>query len=305
MSASYIICLMTCYCALSYFKRWNIAPEVIRKEGPQSHYGKSGTPTMAGICFVSLAVIWMWVMAPDQWRLILCVMGFMMIGAYDDAVKITGSQRGLSMKIKMLVLLLFSVLVMYLMPVVPIHIPFSSLSIVLSKGWYIGFGALVLTASANAMNFTDGIDGLCASQFLLLFFGLIMVQCMNMTHISSQLEVSGYLAVGVMAFLYFNAQPAQMFMGDSGSLPLGALMGLLYIQSGWVLYFPWVAIILVAEVLSVIIQIIGFKSRGIRVFKMAPLHHHFELSNWSNMQILMRFSLVTIMMHGIFVLGIS
>ena len=303
MFVSYILCFIICCLGLICFQRLNFAPEIIREDGPKSHYGKSGTPTMAGICFISVGLLCMSFMFQDQWPLCLCVFAYMLIGAYDDWVKITGIRRGLSMKVKMLLLLLTSTIVMFYVPVVPIQIPFLGAMVVLAKGWYMAFGALVLTSSANAMNFTDGVDGLCATQFLALLLGLIIFQLLNWIQMPSLLMMSAYVGVSVLAFLYFNVQPAQMFMGDSGSLPLGAMIGFLYMQSGLALYLPWLAFILVVEVVSVMLQIFGFQCWGIRVFKMAPLHHHFELSNWSNMQIVIRFLIVTILSHCVFILG--
>jgi len=303
MLASYILCFVTCFIVLFYFQRLNFAPEIIRQEGPKSHYGKSGTPTMAGICFILMGLFWMLFMCQDQWPFCLCIFGYMLIGTYDDWVKITGVRRGLSMRVKMLLLLLTASIVMFFVPVVPIQIPFLGTEFIMQKGWYMAFGALVLTSSANAMNFTDGVDGLCATQFLVLLLGLFIFQLLDIVQMPSLLMMSAYVGIGVLAFLYYNAQPAQMFMGDSGSLPLGALIGFLYMQSGLALYLPWLALVLVAEVLSVMIQIFSFKRWGKRVFKMAPLHHHFELSHWSNMQIVIRFLIVTVLTHCVFILG--
>lgn len=304
MSGSYLLCFMACLMGLWIFKNQNLAPEVIRKDGPKSHFVKLGTPTMAGVCFMLIALVWMLFMLPDQWLCAMTVLGFMLIGAIDDWVKIKGKQRGLSMKMKMLLLLTFSAGLMYFVPIVPVRIPWADITVLLDKWAYVALGSLVLTASANAMNFTDGVDGLCATQFLILWLGMMILFLLNLADVKGLLLSTGYVAVAVVAFLYFNAQPAQMFMGDSGSLPLGALIGLLFMHSQWVLYLPWIGLVLVLEVVSVMIQIISFKTRGVRVFKMAPLHHHFELLGWSNMQIVLRFLLATLLVYLMFLLSI-
>ncbi len=307
MLSSYFLCFILSMIALHYFANADLTPEVIREDGPETHLKKQGTPTMAGLCFGLVALICMGLFYPCGWPLALCATGFLSIGAVDDWVKIRRWRHGLSMRSKFILIYLFSCLFMEVIwqsgPVAIQHIPFSSVVFAPDHLTFILCGAFILTATVNASNFSDGLDGLCVLQFIALFAGLLALNAFGSTQISSQLLAAGYIFSASLAFLWFNAAPARLFMGDSGSLLLGAVIAYLYICSGYVLYLPLTAIVWVVEVLSVMIQIIYFKRSGKRFFKMAPLHHHFELEGWSNAQVVLRFWVVTLLMQVVVIWG--
>lgn len=269
-----------------------------RKEGPKSHLKKSGTPTMGGIIFfISCAVtllILRYKLSSDAMILLYSLLGFGFIGFLDDLLKILHKHNeGLTPKQKMLLLIIVSVIfALYGYKFIgnDILIPFVnrtfSLSII-----YIPFIVIYYAAVTNAVNLTDGIDGLCTSVtvIVLTFFAIVAFK-------TGKPEISAFciaLAGGLLGFLKFNAFPAKVFMGDTGSLALGGAIGTMALMLKMPLFVIIVGGIYVIETLSVIIQVTSFKLTGKRVFKMSPIHHHFEQCGWSEVKIVIVFSSIT------------
>lgn len=273
----------------------------IREEGPRSHLKKAGTPTMGGIIFMTSTVITMLLIVrhtSDEAMIALyCFIAFGLIGLIDDVLKIKHKKNeGLSSKGKMLLLLIVGGLVGYYASIkigTDIMIPFFNKSIDLGI-WYVPFIIIYFAATTNSVNLTDGLDGLCTSVTIVImtFFALVS----NMMFHSTLAIFCAALAGALLGFLKFNSYKAEIFMGDMGSLALGGAVAAV----GMILKLPLLVIIVggvyVLEALSVIIQVLVFKSTGKRVFKMSPIHHHFELSGWQETKIVAVFSIVTVIL---------
>ena len=283
--------------------------QIEREEGPKSHLKKQGTPTMGGIIMIIVLIIvgaFLYIdfskEQPDVANAILPLIGvsvgFGLIGFVDDFKKLFfKNTKGLSPRAKMLGLLIVAVAYTIVLTNVfnlgtDTYIPFVKEYITLPIWMYIPFAVLVMLATTNAINLTDGIDGLSTS------VTTIIITCL--TVISVLLGVKEVTAVGAiligtcLGFLLFNLHPAKVMMGDTGSLMLGgAIAGIaLYLKMPLLLLI--LAIIPIIETLSVMIQVTYYKKTGNRVFKMTPIHHHFELSGWKENKIVSVFSLVTL-----------
>ena len=271
----------------------------IRKEGPKSHQKKAGTPTMGGLIFFISVAATILITGPklsDQKMIILySFLAFGFIGFMDDMLKIIHKDNlGLKAGQKMVLLLLFSVALAiygYMKIGTDILIPFSD-GFKLNIGiLYIPFIILYYAAVTNAVNSTDGIDGLATSVtiIVLTFFTIVAFK-------AGQKDVAIFsiaLCGALLGFLKYNAFPAKIFMGDTGSLALGGAIGTIALMLKLELWVVIVGLMYVIETLSVIIQVTSFKMTGKRVFKMAPIHHHFEQCGWSEVKIVTVFSLVT------------
>ena len=283
--------------------------QIERKEGPESHLKKQGTPTMGGIIMIIVLIVvgaFLYIdFSKDQQNvanailpLIGVAVGFGLIGFVDDSKKLFfKNTKGLSPKAKMLGLLIVAVAYTIVLINVfnigtDIFIPFVKEYITLPIWVYIPFAVLVMLATTNAINLTDGIDGLSTS------VTTIIITCL--TVISVLLGIKEVTAVGAiligtcLGFLLFNLHPAKVMMGDTGSLMLGgAIAGIaLYLKMPLLLLI--IAIIPIIETLSVMIQVTYYKKTGNRILKMTPIHHHFELSGWKENKIVSVFSLITL-----------
>lgn len=285
--------------------------QIEREEGPQSHLKKQGTPTMGGIimvlvilavtmfCYYDYAIDEQMEVAKNLLPLLFVTIGFGLIGFIDDFKKLVlKNTKGLSPKAKMLGLLIVAagyalILTNVLHIGTEIHIPFLKIYVTLPVWLYIPFAIIVMLAATNAVNLTDGIDGLSTS------VTTIMITCLTVISIIfgiKEITIFGSILIGTcLGFLLFNLHPAKVMMGDTGSLMLGgAIAGIaLYLKMPLLLLI--IAMIPVVETLSVIIQVAHFKRTGERVFKMTPIHHHFELSGWKENKIVSVFSLITLM----------
>ncbi|MGL4665118.1 MAG: phospho-N-acetylmuramoyl-pentapeptide-transferase [Clostridium butyricum] len=271
----------------------------IRKEGPKSHQKKAGTPTMGGIIFFISVAATILIMGPsftDPKMIILySFLAFGFIGFLDDMLKIIHKDNlGLKAGQKMILLLIFSVALAvygYKNIGTDILIPLGS-GFKLNLGLlYIPFVIIYYAAVTNAVNLTDGIDGLATSVtiIVLTFFTIVAFK-------TGQKDVAIFsiaLCGALLGFLKYNAFPAKIFMGDTGSLALGGAVGTIALMLKMELWVVIVGLMYVVETLSVIIQVTSFKMTGKRVFKMAPIHHHFEQCGWSEVKIVTVFSLVT------------
>lgn len=284
--------------------------QIERDDGPASHLKKQGTPTMGGIIMIITSIIvvtctYIYLAmtgnegtAKNLLPLLLIAIGFGMVGFVDDFKKLVlKNTEGLKPKYKMLGLLIIAVTyVLFLVYGLQIgtdtYIPIIKTYINIPFYLYIPLAIIVLLAATNAVNLTDGIDGLSSS------VSAIIITCLTVIGIKNQIyEVSifGSIVIGaILGFLIFNIHPAKVFMGDTGSLMLGGVISGLALYLKVPLLLLLIAIIPVLETLSVIIQVAYFKKTGNRIFKMAPLHHHFELSGWKENKVVVVFSVITL-----------
>lgn len=276
----------------------------IREEGPQSHMKKTGTPTMGGIVIVISIVITSIIMVSklelsiigyEFWLLLFVLLGYGLIGFLDDFIKVAFKRNlGLTSKQKMIgqvtVAIVFYVVLNFQQFPTTIQLPGTSLT------WDIGWGyailvVFMLVGSSNAVNLTDGLDGLLAGTASLAFGALAIL---SWVHFEQPTITIFLLAVvgSLLGFLVFNAHPAKVFMGDTGSLALGGAIAAVAILTKMEILLIIIGGVFVIETLSVIIQVISFKTTGKRIFKMSPLHHHYELLGWSEWRVVATFWLV-------------
>lgn len=269
----------------------------IREEGPKSHQAKSGTPTMGGVMIIPAIAIASLVAAPATPRLLLALfvmMGHFAIGFLDDYIKVVKKHNlGLKAKQKLLGQIIMAVMVTYigieyLHTPTTVWIPGADITVELGVMYYV-LVFFVLVGTTNAVNLTDGLDGLAAGTVAVaaLFYAGI---CSMVLGAGNELTAFARATTGAcLGFLYFNRHPAKVFMGDTGSLALGGVMAALAILSHTELLLVIVGLVFVCEALSVIIQVISFKTTGKRVFLMSPIHHHFELKGWSETRVVHTF----------------
>jgi phospho-N-acetylmuramoyl-pentapeptide-transferase len=296
--------------------------QVIRQEGPQSHRAKAGTPTMGGLLILTSALVptllWADLSNPYVWIAVLATAAFGGVGFTDDYLKIVRrSHHGLLPRYKMggqiIVALAVGVAVLSLSQQNPplyntrLIFPFFK-NLIPDLGWlYVAFTVLVLVGASNAVNLTDGLDGLAISTFAVsaaAFTALayvtghaVLAQYLLLVRFAPAGELTvfcGALVGASLGFLWYNSYPADIFMGDVGSLALGGALGTVAILIKQELLLPIVGGVFVIEALSVIIQVASFKLTGQRVFKMAPIHHHFELIGWSEPKVIARFLIMAI-----------
>ena len=297
--------------------------QIIRHEGPASHAPKAGTPTMGGLLILTASLVptllWADLRNVYIWIAVLSTAAFGAIGFADDYLKIVRrSHHGLLPRYKILgqvavaalVGVTLIVLADYVQP--PLYstrliFPFFKSLIPDLGWWYVPFAVLVLVGASNAVNLTDGLDGLAIGTFAIAaaaFTALayvtghsILANYLLLVHFPPAAELTifcGSLVGASLGFLWYNSYPADIFMGDVGSLALGGALGTVAILIKQELLLPIVGGVFVLEALSVIIQVASFKLTGKRVFKMAPLHHHFELIGWSEPKVITRFLIVGI-----------
>lgn len=279
--------------------------QIVRSDGPRSHLYKAGIPTIGGVIFIIPIVVYSLVFTSDikeMSGMLAAIVGFALVGFLDDILKITRkSKDGLSVMQKSLFLLLVSTIysvysVVFTENGSEMIIPFSGLerSVVIQEYIYIPFLILFLYALTNSVNLTDGVDGLAGSVtgIVLLFFVLITSSNIEM-YSNVHLLIICAIA-GILGFLFFNAHPAKVIMGDTGAMAIGGLVGVIaiYLKIPWILLI--VGIVYVVESMSVIIQVGHYKRTKRRVFKMAPIHHHYELSGWKEQKVVLVFSLITV-----------
>lgn len=283
--------------------------QIERSDGPETHLKKQGTPTMGGIIII-LGIIIVTIGAyiyykskdPELAKNLLPILGltigFGLIGFIDDFKKLVlKNTKGLKPSLKMLGLLIISVVyVLYLVKGLNLgtetYIPILKEYVTIPIYAYIPFAILVILATTNAVNLTDGIDGLSSSVCTIIITCLTVIATMFEV---KEIVVFGAIVIGaVLGFLMFNIYPAKAFMGDTGSLFLGGVISGIALYLKMPLLLLVIAIIPVVETISVIIQVAFFKKTGKRVFKMAPIHHHLELSGWRENQVVMAFSIITL-----------
>ena len=293
--------------------------QIERDDGPQSHLKKQGTPTMGGIIIILATIIsaigmYKYYVGKEMQvamgilPLLLVTVGFGIVGFIDDFKKlILKNTKGLSPSLKMLGLLIVAVVyAVYLTKVLNIgtetYIPFLKVYVNMPIWIYIPFAIIVMLATTNAINLTDGIDGLSTS------VTTIIITCLTIIGIIlgvKEVAVFGSILIGAcLGFLLFNLHPAKIMMGDTGSLLLGgAIAGIaLYLKMPIILLI--IALVPIIETLSVILQVGHYKKTGERIFKMAPIHHHFELSGWKESKIVTVFGVITLILSFIALISI-
>ncbi len=294
----------------------------IRTDGPQSHLvTKKGTPTMGGLMILSGLVVstllWANPLNPYVWIVLGVTLGFGMVGFYDDYLKVTKqTHNGFAGRTRLLIEAVIAAAACFALVRLGREPLSSSLAIpfikeaVLNLGWFfIIFGAFIMVGAGNAVNLTDGLDGLAIVPVMIAAasFGMISYLAGNAVF-SDYLQINYVAGTGELAvlcgavlgaglgFLWFNAPPASIFMGDTGSLALGGLLGSIAVAVKHEIVLAVIGGLFVLEAVSVIVQVASFKLTGKRVFKMAPLHHHFEQKGWTEPQIVIRFWIISVML---------
>lgn len=276
----------------------------IRKEGPQGHQKKAGTPTMGGtIILLALAVAALRFSDknPDLLILLVASLGYGLVGFLDDYIKILFKRSlGLTAKQKLLGQLVVSVIVCFLLYKIghptDLHVPL--LDFDLPVGWlYYPFVVIMMLGMSNAVNFTDGLDGLLSGTSAIAF-GAYIVIAMKV-HQPEAAIFSAAMVGAVLGFLVFNAHPAKVFMGDTGSLGIGGGLAAVAILTRAELLILIIGGVFVLEMFSVVLQVWSFKTRGKRIFKMSPIHHHFELVGWSEWRVVITFWIAGMILAGL------
>lgn len=275
--------------------------QTILEDGPSWHGKKQGTPTMGGIAFIlsSVAASLFFVRDIRGGAILLCGVLFGVIGFIDDYIKVVKKQnKGFSPSQKFLaqtaVSFAYAVFLYLQFEQTHTRIPFTDINLDLGI-FYIPFVMLVLLATTNSANLTDGLDGLASSvgSIVSLFFALA---CAMLSGHSDGSIIAGALTGGLLGFLIYNAYPAKVFMGDTGSLFIGGIIAAVAISAGLELFIIISAFVFLFEALSVIIQVAVFKKTKKRVFKMAPVHHHFEMCGWKETKVVAVFSVITLLL---------
>ncbi|WP_367606480.1 phospho-N-acetylmuramoyl-pentapeptide-transferase [Legionella sp. W05-934-2] len=294
--------------------------QMIRDDGPQSHFSKKGTPTMGGVLIIfgitMSVLLWGDLSQPALWLVLLVMLGFALIGWVDDYRKVVQkNSKGLPGRWKYFwqsVVALIALVWLYSQAILPVH---TQLTIPFFKSWLIDlgiffpiFGYFVVVGSSNAVNLTDGLDGLAIVPVIMVggALGIFAYASSNAIYAhylampfvprTGELTIFCSAMVGAgLGFLWFNSYPAQVFMGDVGSLSLGAALGMIAVVIRQELVLMIMGGLFVIETLSVILQVGYFKATGgKRLFRMAPLHHHFELMGWPEPKVIVRFWILTV-----------
>lgn len=315
---SFLICLLVGPWFIRKMTKSQIG-QVIRDDGPQTHLKKSGTPTMGGglilfsICVGTL--LWADLLNPYIWMLLFITIFYGLIGWIDDHLKISKkNSKGVSGKSKMFLQILggtFFVIfmLMYTDQNFLLHFPVLK-HLTLNLGYiFIPFVVLVLVGSSNAVNLTDGLDGLAIGPIIvtaLTFIGLSycaghykIAEYLQIPFVKGAGEIAIFCSAIVMSglgFLWFNSYPAQVFMGDVGALSLGGALGAIAIFTKNEILLVVIGGVFVLEAISVMVQVASFKLTGKRVFRMAPLHHHFEIKGWAEPKVIVRFWIISIIL---------
>jgi len=279
----------------------------VRSDGPLRHLQKAGTPTMGGVMFLAGTTAGIFLPArgmKDGIIVLIVTLSFGLIGFLDDYIKVVLKRSlGLRAREKLFGQVLLAAGLAFWMVFMSgrdtsLLLPFSGLitpgGVHLDLGWWLFliFTVLVVVGMANAVNLTDGLDGLAAGVSLLVALGMTVIAII-MNKIGVAVSMAA-LAGGCLGFLFFNRHPAKIFMGDTGSLALGGGLGTAAVVSGSELFLIILGGIFVVETLSVIIQVISFQTRGRRIFRMSPLHHHFELGGWGENRVVLTFAAATL-----------
>jgi phospho-N-acetylmuramoyl-pentapeptide-transferase len=311
-----VISLLIGPAIIERLKRAQHGGETIREDTPERHRAKKGTPTMGGVIILAAILIstllWANVLNRYIWVVVLATTGFGLLGVWDDLTKLR-TRKGLSARTKLGIQVLMALIL--LQPVFwqpeanwapTVAVPFLK-GYLFDLGWFwLPFAMLVVIGASNAVNLTDGLDGLAIGPIIMAAgaFGIIAyltgnfraadyLKILNVKGAGELTVFCGALIGASVGFLWFNCHPAEVFMGDAGSLALGGAVGMLAVLTKAELLLPLIGGLYVVEAASVIIQVASYKLTGRRVFRMAPLHHHYELAGWSEPKIVVRFWIVS------------
>ncbi len=315
--------IMLCFGSrfIDWLKKKQGEGQPIREDGPQTHFAKKGTPCMGGllllIAVLFSSLFWAQLSNPYVWVLIFVMIGFGLAGFVDDYKKLTKhNSKGISGRQKLFVQFVISLIAcLWLICLengpmgTTLTIPFFKNILIDLSYFYIPFVLIVIVGSSNAVNLTDGLDGLVSMPVIMccLVFAVISYLVGRVDY-TDYLQIHYVAGAGEMAvfcgavigatlgFLWFNAHPAQVFMGDTGSLALGGILGTLSVATKQELLLAIAGGLFVVEALSDIIQVGSFKLRGKRIFLMAPIHHHFEKKGWSETTVVVRFWIISILL---------
>ena len=295
--------------------------QTVRDDGPKSHLSKAGTPTMGGaLILVSVAIstlLWSDLSSDKVWVALIVTLLFGLIGGVDDYKKLVyGNSKGLSARAKYFWQTVFGLgaaVVMYRMAESSIEtaliLPFVKDVMIPLGGWFVVLSYFVIVGSSNAVNLTDGLDGLAIMPTVMVAGALGIF-----AYVTGHIGFAGYLGIPYIAgscelaifcgslvgaglgFLWFNTYPAQVFMGDVGALALGAALGVVAVLIRQELVLLIMGGVFVMETVSVIMQVVSYKLTGKRIFRMAPLHHHFELKGWPEPRVIVRFWIITVIL---------
>jgi phospho-N-acetylmuramoyl-pentapeptide-transferase len=309
---------------IAYFKKRELGQN-IREDGPETHFKKAGTPTMGGIAMLTAIIIstFLWADYKNTYIIVLLVMstGFGLVGLFDDLSKFKNkSSKGLPGKVRLiiefaLVFIVFAILIRWFDFDSRITLPFIKTELFHPDigYFYILFAGLVIVGTANAVNLTDGLDGLAigptlisATAFLLLAYGagtilagFNIAEYLKIAYIDGAGEITVFLAslIGAgIGFLWYNFYPAEIFMGDVGSLSLGASLGCVAVLIKMEIVSMIINGLFLIEAISVIMQVVSYQTMQKRIFRMAPLHHHFEKKGWPETKVIIRFWIISIIM---------
>ena len=302
---------------INFLRRKQGKGQPIRDDGPLTHLAKQGTPTMGGliilVALVVALVLWMDPTSPFVWATLLVTLGFATIGFIDDYDKVAkSSHRGIPGRVRLLLEFIVAGVASWIIlrhTGTELYLPFISNVFIDLGPFYYLFAAIVIVGAGNAVNLTDGLDGLATMPVV-----IASVTFMIIVYLAGNARFSDYLGIPYvigagelaivcgaivgagLAFLWFNAPPASVFMGDTGSLALGGALGTIAVAARHELVLGIVGGLFVIEALSVILQVAVYKRTGRRLFKMAPIHHHFEQLGWPESKVVVRFWIVSLVL---------
>ena len=297
-------------------KRYQVKGQPIRSDGPATHLAKAGTPTMGGALILLVlsisTLLWADITNPFVWLALFVTLGYGLIGWYDDYLKIIrANPKGLAGRWKLLLQVIIGSLAAFgLMQLTEpmVDIPFFKMQWHMGL-WYIPFVVLVLVGSSNAVNLTDGLDGLAVAPTFMVAIALAVIVYVTghvnfaayllIPHVPGAGELTifcGAMVGACLGFLWFNTYPAQVFMGDVGALALGGALGFVASAVHQQLLLAIAGGLFVLEAVSVMVQVASFKLTGKRVFRMAPIHHHFELKGWAEPKVIVRFWIISLLL---------
>jgi phospho-N-acetylmuramoyl-pentapeptide-transferase len=297
-----VVILMPPYIRLLRYVRFG---KNIREEGPVSHQVKQGVPTGGGILLILVvAAIALFLGAvgsdtPDTYSPLAALLGVGALGAFDDYRNAkTGTGIGVRGKLvwQVLVAVLAALYIQRHFGIDAIRVPFIADPVVIGPGLFVVFAAFAIVAASNGVNITDGLDGLAGGTLAFAFVAYMIIALLNVPHQPNLALLCAIIIGAIMGFLWFNVHPAQVIMGDSGSLALGATLAVSALITGQIVVLPLIGLVFVIETGSVILQVAYFKATGgRRIFRMSPIHHHFELLGWNEEKITVRLWIVAVL----------
>ncbi len=317
MATSLVICFVFGPAIIRWLKAKQGEGQPIRQDGPESHLKKKGTPTMGGlmvlVSVIASTLLWMDLSNLYTWTVLFVTVGFGLVGFFDDYRKLTRrSSDGVPGRVRLAIQVIIAALAVFAIASAAAPTTSSAVAIPFVKDYmmqlgllFVPFAIFVIVGASNAVNLTDGLDGLAtvpviiaALCFIIITYlvgNLVFSNYLQIHHVQGAGELAvfcGSLVGACLGFLWFNAPPAQVFMGDTGSLSLGSALGTVAVIVKHELVLAIIGGLFVMETLSVVIQVASFKLTGKRVFRMAPIHHHFEKLGWSEPTVVIRFWII-------------